>query len=148
MPFELLHQRLPDLAELETRTVVVLSDTPESKLPLAEYAFHEMFCNEPRCDCRRVFFSVTSSRTKDTEAVIAYGWETRIFYRNWFKSSPATMQDIANLQGPILNPGSPQSGHAEAILELFATHLLPDANYMARPEGRLVPKSRISPSTY
>ena len=53
MPFELLHERLPDLAERETRTATVLLDNLDGQLPPAEYAFHEMFCNEPRCDCRR-----------------------------------------------------------------------------------------------
>jgi len=56
-PFELLHARLPDLAEAETRVVTVL-------------------------------------------------------------------EDIAMLQGPELNGDSPQSGHAEAILQLFIDTLL------------------------
>ena len=36
------------------------------------------------------------------------------------------------LRGPILNLGSPQSVHAEAILELFTTLLLPDYAFMDR----------------
>ncbi len=131
MPFELLHERLPDLAERETRTATVLLDNLDGQLPPAEYAFHEMFCNEPRCDCRRVFFSVTSSLTEETEAVIAYGWESRAFYRVWLKY-PSTKEEVDELQGPILNPMSPQSIHAPAILELFTDLLLPDVDYMAR----------------
>jgi hypothetical protein len=131
MPFELLHERLPDLAERETRTATVLLDNLDGQLPPAEYAFHEMFCNEPRCDCRRVFFSVTSSLTEETEAVIAYGWEGRAFYRKWLKH-PSTKEEVDELQGPILNPMSPQSIHAPAILELFTDLLLPDVDYMAR----------------
>jgi len=132
MPFELLHERLPELAERETRTVTVLLDNPDGQLPPAVYAFHEMFCNEPRCDCRRVFFSVTSSLTEETEAVIAYGWESRAFYWKWFKSYSPTKEEISELQGPMLNPMSPQAGRAEALLELFTTLLLPDSAFMDR----------------
>ena len=73
MPFELLHSRLPELAERETRTVTVVIDKPSGLLPPAEYGFLEMFCNEPGCDCRRVFFTVISSLTQEAEAVTAYG---------------------------------------------------------------------------
>ena len=73
-----------------------------------------------------------SSRALATEAFIAYGWESRHCYRNWFKSTLPTKNDIAALQGPILNSGSPQSRHAEALLELFASVLLPDSRYMER----------------
>jgi len=122
---------LPELAERETRTVTVLLDNPSGQLPPAEYSFLEMFCNEPGCDCRRVFFTVISSRTEQLEAVIAYGWEGRTFYRRWLKY-PSTKEEVDDLQGPILNPMSPQSIHAPAILEIFTDLLLPDMDFMAR----------------
>ena len=43
MPFELLHSRLPELAERETRTVTVLVDNPSGQLPPAEYAFPRLW---------------------------------------------------------------------------------------------------------
>ena len=131
MPFELLHMRLPTLAEAETRVITVLENNAATgHLPPADYAFLEMFCNEPGCDCRRVFFNVVSSRTEDSEATIAYGWESARFYRNWFKQG--TEEDIAMLQGPELNLGSPQSRHADAILRLFIDTLLPQTQYIER----------------
>ena len=131
MPYELLHERLPELAEAETRVITVLESSGDfGKLPPAEYAFLEMFCNEPGCDCRRVFFNVVSSRTEKVEAVIAYGWESANFYRNWFKQG--TKEDIAIMQGPVLNDSSPQGRHAEAILRLFINTLLPQADYIER----------------
>ena len=133
MPFELLHSRLPDLAKAETRTITVLEGNTSIPLPPGDYGFLEMFCNEPGCDCRRVFFNVISSRTQDTVAVIAYGWESRHFYRNWFKQG--TKEDIAMLQGPELNWGSPQSKHADAILQLFKDSLLPQTDYIERVKG-------------
>ena len=66
----------------------------------AEYAFLEMYCNEPGCDCRRVFFSVVSSRTQAPEAVIAYGWESAKFYRKWFRQG--TDEDIAMLEVSLM----------------------------------------------
>ena len=131
MPFELFHERFPELAEAETRVITVLDNGVGAEtLPPAEYAFLEMFCNEPGCDCRRVFFSVVSSRSQDTEAVIAYGWENAKFYRRWLKHG--TDEDIAMLQGPELNLASPQSRHAEAILQLFVGVLLPQPAYIER----------------
>jgi hypothetical protein len=131
MPFELFHSRFAELAEAETRTITVLENSDISgDLPPAAYSFLEMFCNEPGCDCRRVFFTVTSSRTRDTVAVIGYGWESARFYRNWFKQ--ANDEDIAELQGPALNTISPQSKHADAILRLFIDVLLPQNTYIER----------------
>ncbi len=128
MPFEPLHSRLPALAEAETRSVAVLD---KSLIPPADYGFVEMFCNEPGCDCRRVFFTVFSSATKQPEAVIAYGWESASFYRKWFKYA-VSKDDIAELMGPVLNMGSPQGRYAPAILNLFTKVLLPDKEYIER----------------
>lgn len=131
MPYELLHTRLPELAEAETRTITLLHDDEELGLPAGEYAFCEMFCNEPGCDCRRVFFAVTSSRSTGFEAVIAYGWESRDFYRKWFKSG-WTPDDINLLKGPCLNIGSPETRHSDALLKLFIKFLLPQQDYIDR----------------
>jgi hypothetical protein len=130
MPFEPLYSRLPELAEAETRSALVQAKE-NSDLPAACYSFVEMFCNEPGCDCRRGFFTVSSSATKQPEAVIAYGWESASFYRNWFKYA-VSKDDIAELIGPVLNMGSPQGRHAPAILNLFTEALLPDRDYIER----------------
>ncbi len=131
MPFEMLFSRLPEIAKTETRTVFVPPNS-QQRLPSAEYSFVEMFCNEPGCDCRRVFFTVFSSRTKAPEALIAYGWETANFYKKWFKYGGFTKKDIAELMGPVLNMGSPQTARAPGILELFSEVLLPDHNFIER----------------
>ncbi|MFM8764290.1 MAG: hypothetical protein ACKOEZ_05580 [Spartobacteria bacterium] len=128
MPFEPFHSRLPAIAETETRSVIV---SDQADLPPAEYGFVEMFCNEPGCDCRRVFFTVFSSRTQKPVAVIAYGWESISFYRKWFKY-PIPNMDIAELKGPVLNTMSSQCPYAPAILKLFNEVLLPDTDYIER----------------
>src|SRR5258708_31547024 len=82
MPFAPFYDLCPAVAQRETRTVSVM---PAAKLglPAGDYQFIEMFCDEPKCDCRRVFFSVYSSRTNQVEAVIAWGWEDQAFYKKW-----------------------------------------------------------------
>lgn len=130
MPFELLYDRFPEIAKAETRSILVLEKPEGHKLAPADYGFMEMFCNEQGCDCRRVFFSVISSQTKAIEAVVTYGWETKDFYRKWLKHG--TEEDIAGLQGPELNLGSPRGKYAEGILKLFKDHLLKDRAYIER----------------
>jgi len=123
MALELLHDRFPALAEHETRTLTVFK---RDGLPDGSYAFLEMFCNEPGC----VLFYVLSSRHKDVQAVIGWGWETLEFYAKWFRHGDP--QAVAEMKGPVLNPLSPQSSLAPAILELAKDVLLKDPAYVER----------------
>lgn len=107
-----------------------MGDRNDWRLPPAEYGFMEMYCNEPGCDCRRVFFSVISPRASQVEAVITYGWESKSFYRKWLRQG--TAEEIASLQGPELNPLSPQGPHADQLLDLFKDVLLKDQAYLER----------------
>jgi len=129
MPFVPFHDHFPEVAERETRSIMVLQDASPD-LPLAEYALVEMFCDEPGCDCRRVMFYVVSSTKKDVEAVVAYGWESRRFYAKWLGDDDPVA--INELQGPILNLGSPQSELAPAILDMIEKVVLHDQTYVDR----------------
>ena len=129
MPYSLFHSRFPKVAERETRTVTVL-DSADFNLPPARYSFLEMFCDEPGCDCRRVFFSVVSSLQKDIQAVITWGWEDREFYVRWMGDDDPRI--IRDLIGPALNLASPQSKIAPALLDLFRNVLLKDTAYVER----------------
>ena len=129
MPYSLFHMRFPEVAERETRTITVI-DPSSSNLPPAHYSFLEMFCDEPGCDCRRVFFTVVSSLQNDIKAVIAWGWEDKEFYRKWMGSNdPYAIND---LKGPVLNLASPQSELAPALLKLSQRVLLQDSGYIER----------------
>lgn len=129
MPFALFHSRFPEVAERETRTITVLPNS-DLALPAGDYGFLEMFCDEPDCDCRRVFFYVVSSVRKDVEAVVTWGWETRSFYARWMKDDDPEV--LFTLKGPALNPGSPQTNLAPALLSLVQTVLLRDPEYVQR----------------
>jgi hypothetical protein len=129
MPYALFHNLFPELAERETRTVTVIHRL-RFNLPPAQYAFLEMFCDEPGCDCRRVFFSVLSSLHKEVQAVIAWGWEDKEFYAKWMGDNDPIVID--ELKGPALNLASPQSNLAPALLNLFRKVLLQDTPYLER----------------
>jgi hypothetical protein len=130
MPFALLYHLLPACAEQETRSIIVPPGTA-GPLPPDTYAFCEMFCDEPGCDCRRVLLMVMSERRPGIIlAVIAYGWESRAFYQRWLRTDDPVL--ITDLIGPELNPGSPQSELAPALLDCFSTILLPDTAYLDR----------------
>ena len=69
-PFE---QFFPELAEEETRTFTILDNSKHSAgggLPKDTYTLWESYCDEPDCDCRRVFFSVHSSKTNKLETLV------------------------------------------------------------------------------
>jgi len=129
MYFQMFHDLFPELAERETRCIIILRET-NLGLPPGQYFFHEMFCNERACDCRKVFFTVISSWRKDVEAVVAWGWETPAFYAKWLHDDDPKMG--AGFKGPYLNLSSPQTTLSPAILELTRTVLLRDALFVER----------------
>jgi len=129
MPYRLFHDLFPAVAERETRTLTILPRA-NAGLPAGDYGFLEMFCDEPGCDCRRVFFSVLSSVRQRVEAVVAWGWETTDFYAAWMKDDDPEV--VASLKGPVLNLGSPATALAPALLELTRTVLLQDVHYVER----------------
>ena len=126
MPYAPLHEKFPDIAEKETRTLTVF-DLPD--LPQGRYGFVEAYCDEPGCDCRRVFFNVVDWQTGEIKAVIAYGWESKEFYAKWLGyDDPAILRE---LQGPVLNSASHQSQLAPALLKQM-TYILDDRSYVDR----------------
>lgn len=130
MPFESLHNKLPKLAEAETRAITLLSADNEFSLPAGTYLFVEMFCNEKGCDCRRVMFSVFHDEQKEPLAYIGYGWESESFYKKWMRSNDKAM--ARQLMKPSLNELSVQSVYARKILGMFNKVLLPATSYLAR----------------
>jgi len=130
MAFRPLSEELPDLAEQETRTLFVLAGGPEDVLPEAGYTFVELYCDEPGCDCRRVFFYVESTLRPGPEAVIAWGWESPAFYARWLGDDDP--EALAEMTGPTLNLGSWQSEWADLLVELVKNVLITDLAYAER----------------
>lgn len=129
MPYQLFHDVLPEIAERETRVLRLVRVAEAGPLE-PRYSFLEMFCNEPGCDCRRVFFYVMSSDRQALETVIAWGWEPPAFYARWIRDDDAAV--IAEIKGPALNRGSPHTSRAPVILSMVENILLRDEAYVDR----------------
>lgn len=126
MPYAPFYERFPDIAKQETRTLSVLN---HPVLPKGDYGLLEAYCNEPDCDCRRVFFNVMDWQTGQVMAVITYGWENKEFYAQWMKDNDPRI--LKELKGPSLNLGSYQSSFAAEFLKQM-TDILVDSNYVDR----------------
>jgi hypothetical protein len=127
MPYAPFSDKFPDIAENETRSLIIKDDI---ELPDDQYLFMESYCDEENCDCRRVFFNVFSANTKESLAVITYGWENRKYYINWMGDNDPNIID--SLVGLDLNLSSPQSKFAQALLKKIEHVIKNDANYVKR----------------
>ncbi|MGE0229709.1 MAG: hypothetical protein AB7U23_14490 [Dehalococcoidia bacterium] len=129
MPYRQFHDFFPEIAERETRTIIVPPGATKAALPVGEYGLVEMFCDERGCDCRRVFLAVMSKR-RGPEAVIAWGWEPREFYARWSGEDDEILLD--SLVGPALNLGSSETELAQPLLELVTGLVRTDHAYAVR----------------
>jgi hypothetical protein len=127
MPYVPFYFKFPDIAENETRSLII-HDDPD--LPDDRYILTEAYCDETSCDCRRVFLNVISERTKKLLAVITYGWEEREYYIEWMGDNDSAVIDT--LVGLGLNLASPQSELAPFLMEKIGTVLKNDEHYIKR----------------
>ena len=110
-PFEML---FPEVARKETRTVHVLRPG-NFNLPVDEYGFLELYCDEKHCDCRRVMISVFGVNQEKVQASIGLGFDSG---------------EVG--AGPFLDPLCPQSIHSRDLLQLFTNVINDDPDYLAR----------------
>jgi len=128
MPYTSFHYHFREIAEKETRSLTILHE--DDIVPRGDYGLIEMYCDDINCDCRRVFLEVFDWERRKSMAFIAYGWESKEFYRKWLRMDNPTV--IRDLQGPVLNDGSPQSEYAPAFLQLVKDVVLSDPAYIER----------------
>ncbi len=120
-PFDL---RFEDIAKKETRCIILPEDS-KYKLPRGEYFFVESYCNDPDCDCRRVFLNVVHNN--DIIATIGFGWESLEYYREWMDKEHAK-----DLKGPVLQTEGTNTKYAKEALNLIKDILLDDDIYIKR----------------
>ena len=127
-----LHSVLPELAQREVRCVHLgraLDAGSESALPADEYAYLEFYCDDLRCDCRRVLLQVIArDQPGKIFASIGYGWDKESFYR---KRMPWAPDDARGTVRGELDPLNEQSEFAEEFLALFRRYVL-DEPYRLR----------------
>lgn len=127
MEYAPFHEQFPEIAKQETRSLTVTRDTD---IPAGTYLLLELYCTDPECDCRRVFLNVVSAEESESLAFIAYGWEDREYYEDWFGiDMPEWIDD---LKGPALNAASPQSEYAPGLLKIVEEQMLTDDAYIER----------------
>ena len=126
------HSLFPELAQREVRCVHIgpaPDPASESALPADEYVYLEFYCDDLKCDCRRVFFQVIAkNQPGKVFASISYGWEKESFYR---KRMPWDPDDAKGTVRGELDPINEQSEHAQTFLELFQRMVL-DEPYRLR----------------
>ena len=128
MPYTSFHYYFPEVAKKETRMLTTFRQ--DYVVPSGSYGLLEMYCDDPGCDCRRVFLEVYDWEGRKSMAFFAYGWEGKEFYRSWFRGGDPEI--IRDLQGPVLNDGSPQSKFAPAFLKMVKDVVLSDPAYIER----------------
>ena len=114
-----------DLATRETRVVTILQD--RGVLPAGSYVFHEFYCDDLNCDCRRVMIVITRAEDEEMRkrlATISYGWESPAYYRTW--SGEDDPEYNASLARPELAPLSPLTAYSDQLLDLFKECLAGD----------------------
>ena len=115
-------------AAQETRSITIPQG---SDLPAGSYGFIEFYCTDPKCDCRRVIFQVWREDSPGKIwATITYGWDTPAYYARW--SHRGMGPHAAEMASATLEPISPQSPLAPALLQLARDLLLQDPAYVER----------------
>ena len=111
MPFDLLFL---SVAEEETRSIRVPYESG-AQVPAGHYLFRELYCTEPRCDCRRVLLQIMDVDRRRVAATINYAFEPS--------------DDYPQI---TLDPLNPQSEASEGLLKSFEQMIAVDAVYRAR----------------
>ena len=99
-----------------------------SIMPLGQYGFVQMYCDDLRCDCRRVLFHVMKDDVR--HALVGYGWDNVEFYRKWFRGN-ATKRKIEMFMGPALHDGICDFVYS-ALFVNIVNEMLSDIKYKNR----------------
>jgi len=123
---EPFHVHCPEFGDREYRRLHVRG---AEGLPDGEYGFVELYCTDPKCDCRRVMFWVVNPRRPGRIlATLGYGWESPEFYVRWM-SGDSLAEQMAGLSTEPLGPQSELTG---VLLRACEEHLLSDPLYVER----------------
>ncbi|WP_295446076.1 SEC-C metal-binding domain-containing protein [uncultured Thiodictyon sp.] len=114
MPMTDFFQVFRKLADSELRTATVTPGRP-GPLPADLYAFIELYCDEPDCDCRRVTLAVIAESKGRVVAHSNLGFDS-----------------ADGMAGPFLDLLNVQASFAPALLEFFTDMINHDPAYLGR----------------
>lgn len=87
------YKKFPKLAEKETRCIIIREN---SDLPPGKYFLLESYCNDPNCDCRRIYIS-TLHKDGDVLKVGNEEYSLRIDFKDKQSSSARITENNINL---------------------------------------------------
>lgn len=118
----------PEIAGKETKVVQILKsriDTP----PIGAYAIVESFCDDRKCDCRKIMFNVIAiNQPGKILATIGFGWESIGFYTAWVDGD---LELAKQMVGTYLEPLCIQSEYSEYFCSLIAD-MVKDESFRSR----------------
>lgn len=85
-----------------------------AELPDGAYAFVELYCTDPDCDCERVMINVIAKDSHKHWATINYGFNPK-----------------DDMPGPFLDPLNKQSEYSDIFLSLFE-QFIKEPEYISR----------------
>lgn len=112
LPLRSFDGLFPEQAHLD-RCLLVLSEVEPSELA-GSYDVSDLYCQDPLCDCQKVSLVVFDEQGK-IHATIAYGWESKIFYRKWGLDPEV----IPSLRQGFLDPWAQQTPNSDLFLKAF-----------------------------
>ena len=121
--FQSFHEICPELANTETRGIFNFFN---SNFPPGQYYFLESYCNDKKCDCRKVMIMVVNKNRPI--ATIGFGWEGINFYEKWIGDK----ETAKIMKGPSLELGGIHSEFANRFLKFFKEKILTDKPYIER----------------
>lgn len=104
---EYYHQRFPD----NPSAIKIHIAEPDSNLPEGVYAFLEIYCDNPKCDCEEVVIEVTKLLERDRNsfevhddviAVLNYSWKQPVSEKNPCFHDKATQSQYATMAKEVL----------------------------------------------
>ena len=86
------------------------------QLPDGEYTFIDMYCSDPRCDCRKTMIQIMHGGR--LVSIINFGWESPAFYENWMGKS-AKGHAMPEMHDASIDITSPNIVSQHGVLALF-----------------------------
>lgn len=130
MQFVPFFNKCPEVADNETRTAFILNEN-EYGIPKGQYVYIENYCNDPKCDCRKVMINVFQLDGKNSQifATIGFGWEDVEYYSKWLHGDTELAKEM---KGASIELGAPQSQYSKACLAMVKSQCLNDSVFINR----------------